>query len=203
MREIIVDFPAFGKPKRPTSASSFKCSRRSFSSPGKPRLELARRAVGRRGKRRVAVAAEAPLGDEHALPLFGQVRHQHVLPVCLPLVHGRADRHLELDVLPVLPGAIRALTVPAAAGREDFLEAVIEERVEVGVGDEVDRSAGTAVAAARVRRAGRTSRGGMPWRPGRRGRLRREYRLRLQTRQRCRGVLPFERKDADDAAGAP
>src|SRR3954447_19657938 len=36
MREMIVDLPALGYPTRPTSASSFSCSRRSFSSPGRP-----------------------------------------------------------------------------------------------------------------------------------------------------------------------
>ena len=37
----------------------------------------------------------------------------------------------------------------AAFGFEEFLETEIEEGVEVGVGDEVDRAAGSAVAAVR------------------------------------------------------
>ena len=36
MREISVDFPAFGKPTSPTSASNFNSSRRWRSSPGRP-----------------------------------------------------------------------------------------------------------------------------------------------------------------------
>ena len=36
MREISVDFPAFGKPTRPTSASNFNSSRKWRSSPGRP-----------------------------------------------------------------------------------------------------------------------------------------------------------------------
>ena len=51
---------------------------------------------------------------------------------------------------PVLAGAVRAFAVRAAAGGEDLLEAEVEEGVEVGVGDEVDRAAGAAVAAARA-----------------------------------------------------
>jgi hypothetical protein len=38
----------------------------------------------------------------------------------------------------------------ATAGREDFLKTIVEKRVEVGVGDEEDRSAGTPIAAARA-----------------------------------------------------
>ena len=52
--------------------------------------------------------------------------------------------------VPFLPVRFDPSPWRAAAGGEDFLEAVVEERVEVGVGDEVDRAAGPAVAAARA-----------------------------------------------------
>ena len=96
------------------------------------------------------MAAEAASGDEHALSVLREVRDLRVLAVFLPLVHGRAGRHLQLDVDTVLAGSIRALAVAAASGLEDFLETEIEERVEVGVDDEVHRSAGAAVATARA-----------------------------------------------------
>ena len=51
---------------------------------------------------------------------------------------------------PVLAGSIRAFAVAAAAGAEDFLETVVEKRVEVGVGDQEHRPARSAVAAARA-----------------------------------------------------
>ena len=61
-----VDLPALGKPTRPTSASSFSCSRSWRSLAGFARLVLARRAVGGGRKVRVAQSAAAALGDEHA-----------------------------------------------------------------------------------------------------------------------------------------
>ena len=51
---------------------------------------------------------------------------------------------------PVRPVRFEPFAVRAVAGSEDLLEAVVEERVEVGVGDEVDRAAVAAVAAVRA-----------------------------------------------------
>ena len=48
------------------------------------------------------------------------------------------------------PVRFEPFTVRAVAGSEAFLEAVIEERVEVGVCDDVDRAAVAAVAAVRA-----------------------------------------------------
>ena len=147
MREIIVDLPAFGNPTSPTSASSFRWSRRSFSSPGKPGWDL-------RGARLVDVANVAlpcppspPFAISTRWPSSVRSATCTSSPSSCALVDDRADRHLELDVLPVLAGAVGAFAVGAAAGLEDLLEAEIQEGVEVGVGDEVDRAAGPAVAA--------------------------------------------------------
>ena len=78
MRAISVDLPALGNPTRPTSASSFSSRRRSLLLARLARLHLSRRAVGRGGEVRVAHAAAAALGDEHALALVGEVGEQRV-----------------------------------------------------------------------------------------------------------------------------
>ena len=47
-------------------------------------------------------------------------------------------------------GAVRALAVLAAVGVELRMEAEVDQRVEVGAGDDVDRAAVAAVAAVRA-----------------------------------------------------
>src|SRR6185295_17157217 len=64
-------------------------------------------------------------------------------PIC------SAGRHLKLDVLPLLPGAVRAFAVAAAPCGERLLESVVEQRVQIGIGEQENRAARTAVAAAR------------------------------------------------------
>src|SRR5215212_7232429 len=91
---------------------------------------------------------EAPFGDENTLAIFSEVRDRRVRAVFLPLVHGGAGRHFEFDVLTVLAGAVGAFAVAAATGLEDFLETIVEQGIQVGVGDQVNRSAGPAIAAA-------------------------------------------------------
>jgi len=65
----------------------------------------------------------------------------------LGIEHLRADRHLQRDVAARLAAAVGAFAAGAAARFEDFLESEIEERVEVGVGDQEDVAARAAVAA--------------------------------------------------------
>src|SRR5206468_851569 len=105
-----------------------------------------RSAVGRRRKVRVAVAAESTPGDQHAFPFMREIGDLDDVIVSLFEDDG-ADRHGQRDVGARAAGAVRAFAVLAAAGLEDFLEAEIEERIEIGAGDEIDIAAGTAVAA--------------------------------------------------------
>ena len=151
MREIIVDLPAFGIADQADVGEQLQLEPQILLFAGQPGLGPCAARGWWRSRTRVAVAAEAALGDQHALAVGREVRDLRVRArrPCFSYT-TRADRHLELDVVAVLAGAVRALAVRAAAGVEDFLEAEIEEGVEVGVGDEVDRAAVAAVAAARA-----------------------------------------------------
>src|SRR5581483_7779417 len=114
------------------------------------RLRLARCAIRGGREARVAHAAATALRDEHALALFREVRDQlqgFGLVTGL-LVHERADRHRKFEVGASMAGAIRAHAVLAAFSGELGVEPEIDERVDVRAGDDVDRSAVTAVAAA-------------------------------------------------------
>jgi hypothetical protein len=100
-------------------------------------------------ERRVAVPAEAPLRDEHAFAICREIRNLQILALRGSLVHDRAGRDEEIDVDSGLACPIGAFAVAATSCGEDFLEAVIEERVQVRVGNEVNRAARPSVAAAR------------------------------------------------------
>ena len=157
-----VDLPAFGKPTRPTSASSFSSSRRSFSSPGSPGCTLrgARLVdVAKRALPHAAASAAARRGRAGLLrrgPRAGAAARR----VAGLLVDERADRHRRARDRRRLAGAVRALAVLAALG------------LELGVKAEVDRACWCAGwrrrrpsrrgrrRRRRARRAGRTSRGG-------------------------------------------
>src|SRR5439155_1593008 len=65
-------------------------------------------------------------------------------------VHERARRHIELEIGASMAGAIRTLPVVAARRAELRMEAVVDQRIRVRVGDDEDRSAVAAVAAARA-----------------------------------------------------
>ena len=100
---------------------------------------------------RVAEAAAATLGHQHALTHFGQVRQLHKVARFRDRsgMHRRADGNRHVEVVAVAAVAVRALAVPAALGRELRVEAEVDEGVAVGIRDEVDRAAGAAVAAVR------------------------------------------------------
>ena len=154
MRAIIVDLPAFGKPTRPTSASSFSSSRRSLISPGFARLHLARRAIGGGREARVAHAAASALATRTRWP-SSERSASSVGSVCLGVdglfVDQRADRHRELEVAcRRAPRAVRAHAVLAALGVEQRMEPEVDEGVDVRAGDDIHRPAVTAVAAARA-----------------------------------------------------
>ena len=150
MREISVDLPAFGNPTSPTSASSFRCSRRSFSSPGSPGCASAARDWSTWRTTRCRARRDR-LGDQDALSVFRQIGDLSTNPSsCFARRPTVPIGTCELDVVAVLAGPVRAFAVAAATGLEELLEAEIEKRVEVGVGDEVDVAAGAAVAAVRA-----------------------------------------------------
>ena len=124
-----------------------------------PGLRLARRPVGRCGEVRIAEPALATACDEHALPFLGEIRDElpvvkrtlssHVVHVGLdrPRMDERADRHLELEIFPPRAGALRALPVRAALCAVLGMESIVNQCVEMRAGDEVHRSARSAVAA--------------------------------------------------------
>ena len=100
---------------------------------------------------RVAEAAASALRDQHALPLLGQIGEQRVAALSLAcglLVDERADRNRELEIGAAVAGAVGAHAVLAALGRELGMEAEVDEGVDVRAGDDVDRAAVSAVAAA-------------------------------------------------------
>ena len=145
-----VDLPALGKPTRPTSASSFKLQPQMMLFARLAGLVLARRAVGGRGKVRVAQAAAAALGDEHALADVGEIGE------LLAPNRASAGSCTKTSVptgtgisrsSPSRPGLERAFALPAALGGELRREAEVNERVAVRIGDEIDRAALAAVAA--------------------------------------------------------
>lgn len=58
-----------------------------------------------------------------------------------------ADRNVNLEVVAVATRAQRSFTLAAAFGGELGCEAEVDERVAVGIGDEIDGAAAAAVAA--------------------------------------------------------
>ena len=152
MRAISVDLPAFGKPTRPTSASSFSSRRRYFLRPRSPGCTLRGARLVDVAKRALPVPPRPPFATSTRWPSFGEIGEQPhgSSGVAGFLVDERADRHGELEVLAVVAGAVRALAVLAAFGVELGMEAVVDERVGVRAGDDVDRAAVAAVAAARA-----------------------------------------------------
>ncbi len=64
-------------------------------------------------------------------------------------VDQRADRHCQLEIVGVAAGSIRPLAVTAAFCVKLAIEAIGDERVEMGAGEGIHRSALAAVAAVR------------------------------------------------------
>ena len=88
-----VDFPTFGNPTRPTSASSFSLQVELPHFTRFPRVDAARSAVCRGRKPLIPSSAPASSGYLHAVIDFGQIRELDEPFVRLG-VHDRADRHL-------------------------------------------------------------------------------------------------------------
>src|SRR5204863_8249824 len=88
-------------------------------------LDLARSPVGRGREPRVAESAAAAFRDEHAVALVRQIAEQPQRLVLVgSFVDERADRHRQLEVGAILPGAVRPLAVLAALGVELRMETV-------------------------------------------------------------------------------
>ena len=111
------------------------------------RLKVARRAIRRADELRIAPPAVAALGDDDADIGRGQVGELNRFAFGGSLVDDGANRHLEDDVGAALAGTPGAFAVRTAGGLEFLLEAIVEEGIQVGAGDHVDRSAVAAVAA--------------------------------------------------------
>src|SRR5262249_4959466 len=109
--------------------------------------ELLGGAVGAGLEVEVAEAAFAARGEERPFAVLGEVRDQ------LAAVHvldDRAHREAQHDVVRALAVAVAAAAVLAALGAEDARVAVVDERVDVGVGHTPDAAATAAVAAVRT-----------------------------------------------------
>src|SRR5437764_616875 len=113
-------------------------------------LHFPRRAIGRRREARVAEPAAPAARHEDALSLFGEIGEQAGRRVAVAglFVHERADRNGELEIRAGLTRAIRALAVCSAVGGKLRMESVVDEGVDLRAGDDEDRSAVSAVAAA-------------------------------------------------------
>jgi hypothetical protein len=106
---------------------------------------------------RVAEAAVAALGEQHALVDLGQVGDHRLFVLVEDLgPHGDAQD----DVVPVLAGAVAAHAGLAVLGEEMLLVAEVDERVEPVDRDHPDVAAAPAVARRQARRTRRTSRAG-------------------------------------------
>ena len=80
------------------------------------RLNLARRAVGRRREPGVAQTAAPAARDEDALAFLGQVgdEPQRLIGIARFLVHERADRYSKLEIVAGVAGPVRSLAMSAA-----------------------------------------------------------------------------------------
>lgn len=108
---------------------------------------LARCTVGAGLETGVAQAVPAALGDHQLLARGDQVT-DHFLSGSVN--HGSADRHAQEQVFTLLAGAVGAAAIGAALGFVVTGVAVVDQGVQVFVGDHVHRAAVTAVTAVRA-----------------------------------------------------
>src|SRR6185437_2540504 len=105
---------------------------------------LTRRAVGRGLEVDVAPAALAAFGQYHGLTVFGHVgQNLAVVVVDDERTHG----HAQDDVVGALAIAIRAAPVFAVFGAVQLGETIVDQRVDVAVGDGINAAAFAAIAA--------------------------------------------------------
>ena len=154
-----VDLPAFGMPSRPTSASTFSSSLSSRRSPSLP-------SVFWRGARLV-VDLKCMLPQPPSPPLASStcwpcsVRSATISPSSASMISVPTGMRSD-DVVGALAIAVGAAAVLAVARLVQLGVAVVDQRIDVAVGDRPDAAALAAVAAVGtaerdgIFRAGRT-----------------------------------------------
>src|SRR5262245_32216000 len=115
-------------------------------------LYFSRGAVRRSRKARVAHAAAAASRHEDPVAFVREVRKPSgaLIPVSRALGHERPERNGAIEILARVTRSIRALTVLAPGRFELRVEPVVDESVGMRARNDEDRSAVTAVAAARA-----------------------------------------------------
>jgi len=108
-------------------------------------LRFMRHAVRSGLEEGIAMASASALSDQDPLVGLGKIVEQFAGGVVVDLGAGR-DRNIE--ILAVTPVTVAAFAVPSAFGAEDMVESEFEKRVLVGIRDEIDVAAVTAIAAA-------------------------------------------------------
>ena len=99
---------------------------------------LARRPVDRALEAGVAKAVEATLGNQQLLLVVGQVTQQFA---GVFIAGAGADRYAQDPVLAATAGTVGALAVLATLGGVETLETVVDQGVQVLVGDQIDITA--------------------------------------------------------------
>jgi hypothetical protein len=97
------------------------------------------------GEAGVAAAAATRASNQEPLPRRGEVVQ---LLSRIGVIDHRADRRLELNRLPLVPGAVAALAVASALGLMLRVESEMKKGILVLTGDQVDIAAAAAIAAA-------------------------------------------------------
>ena len=112
-----------------------------------PGGRLPRRPVGARLEVQVAQAPATALRDLRALAVVGEVGEALA---AVGVGHHRAHRHAQHDVLAALAVLVGTAAVLAALRAEQPRVAILDQRVDVAVGDDEDAAAAPAVAAVRA-----------------------------------------------------
>ena len=115
-----------------------------FGSPSSPTRELARRAVDARLEMHVAKPALAAAGEEGALAVLGEVGHR---VAGLLVADHRAHGYAQLDIGAASAVAVRPGAAAAVLRAVDAGEAVVDQRVDIAIGECPDAAAASAVAA--------------------------------------------------------
>src|SRR5262245_61466015 len=144
-------FSSVGKSHQPHIGEELQMELQLLRFPRRAFFEPARGAVSGADEPRVPAPADATLREEHPLAGIHEVADEHGFVAGLRrfLIDQRADRYSQIDIIGVAAGAIRTLAVTAALGVELAIEAIGDERVEMGTGEGIDRSALATVAAVR------------------------------------------------------
>ena len=149
-----VDLPAFGKPDEPDIREQLQLEPEILDFARLTRLHLARRRDWWRSRNaRCPRPPRPPLRDEHPLAFVPRDRRAAVLRlvrIVRLLVDQRADGNRQARDRARAARCGSSPAVVAALGGELRMEPIVDEGVGVRAGDDVDRAAVTAVAAARA-----------------------------------------------------